>query len=147
MQQLVRVQRCNDDGTAQVIHVRQSACSGDCHKCSGCGAAQETLVLQVGNPIGARPGELVVIEAESGPVLQAAAVLYLAPLGLFFTGYLAGELLWQLGPLVGCLAFLAGIAAAAVYDRKVAAKDQTVYTITGYGKISASREEGDHTHD
>ena len=38
MEQLVRVKETFDDGTATVIHVRESACSGDCHKCSGCGA-------------------------------------------------------------------------------------------------------------
>ena len=40
MQQLVRVRQTHEDGTATVIHVRESACSGDCHKCSGCGAAK-----------------------------------------------------------------------------------------------------------
>ena len=40
MEQLVRVKETFDDGTATVIHVRESACSGDCHKCSGCGAAK-----------------------------------------------------------------------------------------------------------
>ena len=29
MEQLVRVQKLNADGTAQVLHIRQSACSGD----------------------------------------------------------------------------------------------------------------------
>ena len=67
MTQTVRVQSCNPDGTAQVVHIRQSACSGDCHKCSGCGAAQETLVLTARNPIGAAPGDLVQIEAETAP--------------------------------------------------------------------------------
>ena len=38
MEQLVRVKETFDDGTAMVIHVRESACSGDCHKCPGCGA-------------------------------------------------------------------------------------------------------------
>ena len=32
MEQLVRVKEAFDDGTATVIHVRESACSGDCHK-------------------------------------------------------------------------------------------------------------------
>lgn len=138
MEQLVRVRKCNDDGTAQVIHVRQSACSGDCHKCSGCGAAQETMLLTAQNPIGAKPGELVVIRARSGPVLAAAAILYMMPLALFFAGYSLGAWLWQSGALVGCLAFLLGILLAAVYDRKVA-KKKTEYTITGYGQMPDSQ--------
>ena len=53
MEQLVRVRTCNPDGTAEVVCVRESACSGDCHKCSGCGAAKETILLEAQNPIGA----------------------------------------------------------------------------------------------
>ena len=134
MTQTVRVQRIFEDGTARVIHVRQSACSGDCHQCSGCGAAQKTLALTVRNPIGAVPGDLVVIESQSGPVLAAAAVLYVLPLVLFFMGYLAGSLLWGKGPLCGCVAFILGIAVSVFYDRMVAKKKQTVYTITGYAQ-------------
>ena len=134
MTQTVRVQKILEDGTAQVIHVRQSACSGDCHKCSGCGAAQETMLLTAKNPIGAGVGELVVIESQTGPVLAAAAILYMLPLVLFFLGYLAGSLLWEQGPLCGCVAFVLGIAVAMLYDRLVAKKNQTVYIITGYAQ-------------
>ena len=134
MEQLVRVTRTNDDGTAQVIHIRQSACSGDCHKCSGCGAVQQKLLLDARNPIGAQPGAMVTIRAESGPVLAAAAVLYMLPLLLFFLGYLAGQLLWQQGVLVGGCAFVAGIILAVVYDRCVIKKQKTVYTITGFAQ-------------
>ena len=71
------------------------------------------------------------IRSESGPVLTAAAVLYVLPLVLFFVGYLLGTL-WNLGALVGGLSFAAGVALAVVYDRLVAKKKETVYTITGY---------------
>ena len=134
MTQTVRVQRVFENGTARVMHIRQSACSGDCHKCSGCGAAQETLTLTALNPIGAKAGDLVVIESQSGPVLAAAAVLYVLPLVMFFAGYLAGSLLWEKGALLGCVAFVLGIALSVLYDRLVAKKKQTVYTITGYAQ-------------
>lgn len=132
MTQQVRVRRVNADGTAEVIHVRQSACSGDCHKCSGCGAAQETMLLTVRNPIGAKPGELVEITSATGFVLLAAAIMYMLPVILFFLGYLTGALLWEKGAPVGCLGFILGIIAAVAYDRLVAKKQKTVYTITGY---------------
>ena len=138
MEQLVRVIKCNDDGTAQVAHVRESACSGDCHKCSGCGAAKETVILTAENPIHAPVGAFVVVQSASGPVLAAAAMLYMLPLGLFFAGYLVGETLWQRGGLTGCLAFLLGIVGATLYDRLVMKKKKTVYTITGYGQGPAS---------
>lgn len=132
MTQQVRIRKVHDDGTAEVIHVRQSACSGDCHQCSGCGAASETMLLTVKNPIGAKPGELVLIESGTGPVLLAAAIMYMLPIALFFAGYLAGESLWERGGLAGCLSFVLGIVTAVAYDRLVARKQKTVYTITGY---------------
>ena len=134
MTQKVMVKACYPDGTAQVLHLRQSACSGDCHQCSGCGAAQEALLLTAQNPLGAKPGDMVVIRAETGPVLQGAAVLYMLPLVLFFLGYALGAALWQMGALVGCLAFAASIAVCVLYDRKIARKKKTIYTITEFAR-------------
>ena len=31
------------DGRVEVLIARKSACSGDCHKCAGCGAVEQTL--------------------------------------------------------------------------------------------------------
>lgn len=135
MEQLVRVRRTFDDGTAEVIHLRESACSGDCHKCGGCTAAQETILLVVQNPIGAKPGELVKLESETAPVLTAAAMVYGLPLVLFFAGYALGSM-WNLGAVMGLAGFAAGVACSVVYDRKVARKKKPVYTISGYASIS-----------
>ena len=115
-----------------MIPLRRSACSGDCHQCAGCGAVQETLILRADNPIGAQPGDMVIMESRSGPVLLAAAVLYLLPLMLFFLGYLAGSMLWNLGALTGGICFAAGIAVSILYDRLVLKKKTAVYTITGF---------------
>ena len=132
MEQLVRVKEAFDDGTAVVVHVRESACSGDCHKCSGCGAAKETILLKAENPIGAVRGDLVKLESATGPVLKAAAVLYLLPMLLFFVGYFAGDVLFGHGALVGCLAFVASIALVVLYDRKIGKTGETGYTITEF---------------
>ena len=132
MQQLVRVRTVRDDGTATVIHIRESACSGDCHKCSGCGAAKETIVLTAKNPIGACPGDFVTIESASGPVLKAAAMLYVVPMVLFFVGYAVGAVLLNLGGLCGCVSFVAAICLAVLYDRLVVKKSNAGYTITGF---------------
>lgn len=131
MEQKAKVRKIYDNGTAQVMVIRESACSGDCHKCSGCGAVKETLLFDAVNAIGARVGELVIIKSESGPVLAGAAVLYMVPLALFFLGYFLGDMtgFGGLGGLLGCVL---GFVLAAVYDRKVTAKKNTVYTITGY---------------
>lgn len=131
MQQLVRVRQVHEDGTATVIHIRESACSGDCHKCSGCGAAKEAILLEADNPIGAKPGDLVTVESETGPVLKAAVVMYMLPMVLFFAGYALGAA-FNRGALVGCLFFFVSIGLAVVYDRKVVRKQNNGYTITGF---------------
>ncbi len=143
MTQTVRVMKNNPDGTAEVFAFRESACSGDCHKCAGCGAVKQTVRVTARNPIGARPGDEVIIESETGPVLAAAVVLYMVPLVLFFLGYALGSL-WGIGALAACLAFALGIAGAVCYDRLVAQKRKPVYTITGYPhKLGNTREEGE----
>ena len=131
MEQTVRVRRLLPDAMAEVICIRESACSGDCHKCSGCGAAKQTMLLTAKNPIGAQPGDLVVVSSESKSVLQAAAVLYLLPLLLFLAGYLLGESLWQRGGLVSIACTLVGVALIKVYDRRLSKKN-IAYTITAY---------------
>lgn len=146
MEQIVRVKEVYPDGSAQVIHVRESACSGDCHKCSGCGAAKETLLFTALNPIRATKGDLVVVKSESGPVLKAAAVLYVMPLLLFFLGYAAAEALQLSGGLGGALGFILGVALVIVYDRHFAKTVKTVYTITGYAgdALLESMKKGDN---
>lgn len=148
MEQLVRVKETYDDGTALVIHVRESACSGDCHKCSGCGAAKEAVLFTAANPIGAGRGDLVKVESETGPVLKAAVVLYVIPLVLFFLGYYLGTLAGSFGTLGGCLGFVLGVALVIFYDRKVVKKSNIGYTITAYAGdalIQAMKQEM-HTH-
>ena len=148
MEQLVKVQACYPDGTARVLHIRQSACSGDCHKCSGCGAAKETMIFTAQNAIGAARGDLVKVESATGPVMKAATVLYVVPLVLFFLGYYLGDLMGGMGTLVSCLSFVLGIVLVVVYDRKVVKKSNLGYTITAYAAdalIQNMRKEG-HDH-
>ena len=147
MEQLVRVKRAFPDGTAEVLLVRESACSGDCHKCSGCGAAKETMIFTAKNTIGARSGDIVKVESATGPVMKAAIVLYVIPLVLFFLGYYLGALPGNFGALGGCLGFVLGIVLVVVYDRKVVKKSDLGYTITAYAGdalIQNMRKEGHH---
>lgn len=139
MEQLVRVKETYADGTALVVHIRESACSGDCHKCSGCGAAKEAILLTAENPIGAGKGDLVSIRSETAPVLKAAVVLYMLPLVLFIGGYLAGMAVGISGGLCGGLAFALSIVLIVFYDRRMAKQEKTIYTITGYAGDSLLR--------
>ena len=148
MEQIVRVKETFPDGSATVLLVRESACSGDCHKCSGCGAAKETMIFTAKNTIGAARGDLVKVESATGPVMKAATVLYVVPLVLFFLGYYLGDRMGGMGTLVSCLSFVLGIVLVVVYDRKVVKKSNLGYTITAYAAdalIQNMRKEG-HNH-
>lgn len=146
MEQIVQVRRVFEDGTAQVVLIRQSACSGDCHKCSGCGAAEQQLLVTARNPIGAKPGERVRLRSQSAPVLKAAVVLYILPLILFFAGYALG-CLWQIGWLAGLGGFLLGIGCVIGYDRLVVRRQKPVYIIFGYPDNSGAVRKGDNEVD
>lgn len=133
MEQTVKVCRLLPDGMAEVMRIRESACSGDCHKCAGCGAAKQTMLFEAKNAIGARPGDLVVVESDTASVLKGAALLYVLPLLAFLAGYIAGENLWGRGILVGVAAFVLGVLPIKLYDRHLAKKG-TVYTIKAYAQ-------------
>jgi sigma-E factor negative regulatory protein RseC len=137
MEQTVLVKRVLEDGSAEVLRVRESACSGDCHKCSGCDSSQQTMVICAENPIGAKVGDWVVIEAKSGAVLKAAVMLYIVPLVLFIAGYLLGEHLWQSGILFALAGLLIGLVLVKLLDRHMTKKG-SAYTITGYAKGPAA---------
>ncbi len=137
MEQKVVVRQVLPDGTARVVHIRESACSGDCHKCSGCGAAKETITFTAHDPIGVKPGDVVIVKSDTAPVLRGAAVLYMLPVALFLLGYLVTMSGWG-----GGAGFLLGIALVVVYDRLVAKKEQIQYTITGYAQKKGDNDLG-----
>ena len=132
MEQIVRVHRLHPDGRADIILVRESACSGDCHKCSGCGAAKETMIVTAENPIRARVGDFVTLTSDTASVMKAVVAVYLLPLVLFFGGYALGAAISWMPGLAGGLGFGLGVAFAVWFDRHTAQKNDTVYTITGY---------------
>ena len=132
MEPIVRVHRLHPDGRADIILVRESACSGDCHKCSGCGAQKETMIVTADNPIRADVGDFVTLSSDTGSVMKAVAAVYLVPMVLFFAGYALGAALGWSGVLMGGLGFVLGVAFAVWFDRHTAQKGEAVYTITGY---------------
>ena len=132
MDQIVRVHRLHPDGRADIILVRESACSGDCHKCSGCGAQKETMIVTAENPIRANVGDLVVVSSDTASVMKAVVAVYLIPMVLFFAGFGLGMALDRSAGLLGALGFGLGVACAVWFDRRTAKRNDTVYTITGY---------------
>ena len=119
MQRKATVDRILPHGKAELIIRRESACSGDCHKCAGCGAVEQTLRLTADNHLGAKKGDIVWIESESRVVLKGAALVYLLPLLLFLTGYLAACPLGGWAAAVGGGGFALGLIPALIYDRRV----------------------------
>ena len=122
MQQKATVESVQPDGTAMLLVRRQSACSGDCHKCGGCGAVGQTLRIHAENPIGAQPGEIVYVESESKTVLSAAVLVYLLPLLLLFAGYFCAAALHGKAIWFGAAGFAAGLLPAFWYDRRMRRK-------------------------
>lgn len=131
MEQTVTVRRLLPEGMAEVVRVRESACSGDCHKCAGCGAASQTMIFTASNPIGASVGDKVIVESDTATVLRGAVLLYVVPLVTFLVGYILGEHVWGKGILCSIAGFVLGMLPIKLYDRHLAKKG-TVYTIKGY---------------
>jgi len=118
-------------GTTAVVSVRRErACSGDCHKCAGCGAVTQTLQVRADNPIGASPGDRVYFDSSSAVVLWAAVLVYLMPVLGFFVGYFTGVAVGAVG-LMGAAGFLLGWIPALLYNRWVKRRPPT-YTIVAF---------------
>ena len=105
---------------ATVSYDRPTACHGDCDSCGGCAsmAAKEQITVQAENPIGAKPGDRVVIEAATGQVFSAVLLVYALPVVLFFLGYFLGAAMFGTGALCGGTGFVLGLLAAVVAGRK-----------------------------
>ena len=123
MTQIATVKRLVGEKNAEVLVRRLSACGHDCASCGGCGpdsAAQVTAVAE--NELGARPGDTVRVESESGRVLGMAAALYLVPLVLLFVGCFVASGVFKLGEgasmAVGIACLAIGFAANFLLDRR-----------------------------
>ncbi len=131
MQQQVLVTRLIDTQYAEVMLKRQSACSGDCHHCGGCATPNEVIRVKAVNRIGAKPGDTVIVETAGKTIVQAALVVYLVPIVLFFVGWAVGSMLGS-GGLGGALGFLLGLIPAVCYNRYLLRKRPVTYTITAF---------------
>ena len=116
-------------GTARVAYDRPTACHNDCSHCEGgCGAtaAKERVVVTAENPIGAGPGDRVIMEADSRAVYSAVFLVYVLPVVLFFTGYFGGEALGAPGALIGVLGFFLGLGLAVAASRRMTRRGREI---------------------
>lgn len=121
------------DGMAKVKTSRHN----DCENCGSC-PGNTALVLDARNPVGARPGQRVMIEVKEADMLKSAFIVYMLPLiaifvGAMLGGYLAERLaaepLWfQVGG--GGLAFASSVCYIKYFDRSASTdvKKQPVIT-------------------
>ncbi len=133
MQQQVQVARVFPDGYAEVFVRRESACSGDCHKCSGCGAAAQQVSVRARNPIGAQPGDRVIVTSDSRQVLSAMVVVYLLPLALLLAGYFVG-LRQGIAGLTAVIGFALGIGLILLYNHYVSRRRPVSFVLTAYAE-------------
>ncbi len=133
MRQKATVDRILSDSYAEVLVVRESACSGDCHKCSGCASVKQTVRVRAQNLISAQRGDVVYLQSESATVLKAAALVYLLPLVSFLAAYLCTMQFGAWAALSGAAAFALGLVPAFVYNHKIKKRPPT-YSIVGYVK-------------
>jgi sigma-E factor negative regulatory protein RseC len=118
------VEACKGD--LAVVDVQRAGGCSTCTTSAGCGHsavaayfARRTARVVVQNPLGARPGERVVVGIEEGAFVAASLALYIVPLGALILGAaLGGDLaartaLGDLGAVAGGGAGLAaGLALA-----------------------------------
>ena len=133
MTQIATVERILDADHAEISVPRKSACGHDCEECAGCGVSGAAVKARAANPIGARPGQKVVVESSTKKMLWIVALVYLIPVVLFLAGYVITSLLTasvgvQYG--VAVAGFVLGIVFAILYDRRLRAQGGLAFTIT-----------------
>jgi len=87
-------------GTAWVRTVRSSACKACSARHSCKPDDSKSMKVEVLNPLGAKPGERVVLTFDTGSLLKATFLLYILPIagllaGAIIGNHLAGQ--WALG--------------------------------------------------
>ena len=136
MKQTAQVTRIVAPGYVEVKVRRTSACAsahncGSCDHCSFMENAPEIKVVAE-DPCGAGVGDTVTVESASARVLGAAALLYIAPLVLYFIG---GGLGWaEAGAIaLGGGGFLLGLLGAFALDRRMKKRDNVTFKVVSIG--------------
>ena len=132
MTQIATVERIIDTDHAEISVPRKSACGHDCEECAGCGVSGAAVHAKAANPIGALPGQKVVVESSTQKMLGIVAFVYLIPVALFLAGYLLAALVTvsvAVQYTIAIAALLAGIGFAVLYDRRLKARGGISFTI------------------
>ena len=89
MEQIAIVKSIQNNGMAQVVVRRTTACAHDCDKCAGCEQLNTRMenTVTAFNDIHAAPGDLVRIQSENTTFFKTAAIVYILPLVLALVFY------------------------------------------------------------
>lgn len=131
MTQIATVENLLAGGYATISVPRKSACGHDCEECAGCGVTGAAVRARAANPIGAQPGQKVVVQSDTQKMLRIVALVYLTPVVLFLAGYLGTMTLVSASAagVVGGIGFVAGILIAVAYDRRLRRQGGLRFTI------------------
>ena len=132
MTQIATVERILDFNRAVISVPRMAACGHDCEECAGCGVSGASVEAVATNPIGAKPGQKVVVQSSTKKMLGIVALVYTTPVMLFILGYVAMVALSASVAVqytVAIVGFLLGILAAILYDRRLRAQGGLSFTI------------------
>ena len=132
MTQIATVERIVDANHAIISVPRKSACGHDCEECAGCGVSGAAVKAKALNPIGAIPGQKVVVESSTKKMLGIVSFVYTIPVVLFILGYLLMAFTTTSVPLqygVAIAGFFAGIVLAILYDRRIKRQGGLVFNI------------------
>lgn len=131
MTQIATVERLLAGDYAVISVPRKSACGHDCEECAGCGVTGAAVQARAANPIGAKPGQKVVVQSDTQKMLGIVALVYLTPVVLFLVGYFATIAVASapIRYLFGGIGFVLGILIAVVYDRRLRRQGGLRFTI------------------
>ena len=118
MKRIGTVVRILEDGTADIVFARPSACGQNCTSCGACGANPlHTIRMTVSFPV--QPGDKVSAETSGRSLLGSLFLCLTLPLLLFFAVWLLMTLLHRPHPALwgGGMAVLS-LLGAIVYARK-----------------------------
>ncbi len=105
-------------GMCEVRVRRASACGGECASCGMGEACSSMVTAKAENSVGARPGDLCVVETPSGTIGAVAMLVYLLPAVLAIVLGVAAELLRVgLAPVGVAVGLVIGIIVARLTSR------------------------------
>lgn len=108
--------------SAEILVVRETSCGKSCVSCGGCGVNKPTISVTALNTCGAKVGDRVIVESDTSGILNLAAIVYLMPVLLFFTGYFVAysfiEIEW-LRIIIGVAGFLLGLGVSKTINKRL----------------------------